>query len=87
LSEPQGDDLGLLLAVEHLAADPALGLAVEGGLEPARHQPLPKALHRSRPTVERVGDLGVRPIRPVRVGLEEDARSPSLLGRDPGSLQ
>jgi hypothetical protein len=87
LPKPQGDDLGLLLAVEHLAADPALRFALEGDLEPFGHQAFAQALHGMRPTIEGVGDPGVRPVRTVHIGLQQDAGPPHFLGRNSLLLQ
>ena len=68
-AEPQGNDLGLLLAVQHLAADPALRLAVDCDLEPFRHQTFPKPLDRSRSTVDTMLGDPASVVRPVRIRL------------------
>jgi hypothetical protein len=85
--EAKGNDFGLLLAVEYLGAEPALGLALECDLEPFRHQAFPQSLNRARSTVERLSNLGVRPVRAIGVGLQQDTRPPHLLSGDASLLQ
>jgi len=82
-SQPQGDDLGFLMAVENLATHAMLRLAVEGDLKPFRHKPLPNVFDGFRATVEGVRDRRVGPVRSIRIGLEQNASAKHLLSRYP----
>ena len=78
--QSQGDDLRLLLAVEHLR-DRGLGPpgAVEGLAESPLAEALPDVLDRLGAARERLGDPRVGPVRAVDVRLQEDLRPPDLL--------
>ena len=47
--------------------------AAQGQLEALQHAPPPHVLDRLDPAAEGVGDLPVRPARPVGIDLEQDA--------------
>ena len=76
-----------MLAVENLAANAALGLAVKCELESFGHSTLTNEFHRLDGTVERLGYFRIRPVRTLSIGLEKDSRPPSLLRSDPLSFE
>src|SRR6476620_11868700 len=72
-SQPRGDDLRFLLAVQQLGPWWLLArLPVEGNLEPQRHEPFANILDRLGTTADRLGNLGVGPRRTVRVRFQKD---------------
>ena len=55
--------------------------AVERVFKPALNQALPNFLDRSCPTRKRIGDPLIGPISSIRVGFQQDLRTPHLLAR------
>jgi len=75
LAQTQGNNLGLLLAIEQFRRGGLLPLfAVQGDLEPLFDESLTHVLHGFRPAVQRFGNLGVGPPLP------DDAHNRTLLG-------
>ena len=75
-----GDDLRFLLAVEQFGPW-RLGtwLAVEGEVEPQRHEAFANVLHRLGAAADSLGDLGVGPRRSVHICLQQDLGTANLL--------
>jgi len=82
-SQPPGNALGLLLAVEELATHATSRLAVEGNLKPFRYTTLPTVFDAFRATVEGVRDRRIGPVRSLRIGLAQNTSAKPLLGRYP----
>ena len=87
--EAQGDDLGLLLAVEQLGDRRVVALlAVEGQVETLEHAAAAHVLDRGGAAATGLGDLGIDPgIGPVDVGEQQDVGATRLLASGAEPLQ
>lgn len=81
--QPQGNDLGFLLAVEDLPTDAPLWLAVERKLKAVYHEALPHVFDGLCVAVKRVRNLGIGPTGAIHIGFEQDPGTQHLLRRDP----
>ena len=82
LAQPHGNQLRFPLAIElGRRGRQRAFLAAQGQLKALGDQPLAEILDRLHATVECLGDLRIRPSRPIGIGLEQDLSAASLLRR------